>query len=140
MKIHNNKIYAALIVVCILFISHFSTYAQQGTTEKNVQKEENGKGDTLNKKQDSVLSKVPKEPIVKDVFKEGNEDKSIADRKFAGIGDIIVIRVANADVLLLKSKCKKIDGKDSIPCNPQPIRLFINGRMITPLWFLRWFR
>jgi len=122
MKIVSKKIYTKIFVIGSLFVLYTNARAQGDTTKKNVT--------ASNNYIDSTAGNTFKEPIVTDVFKEGKEDKSISDRKFAGIGDIIVIRVANADVLLSKSKCKKTDGTDSTPCNPQSVRLFINGRMI----------
>lgn len=48
----------------------------------------------------------------------------------ASIGDIIVVSVSNLDSLLKRSKCKDSNGNAYNNCQPQKIRLFINGRMI----------
>ena len=56
--------------------------------------------------------------------------KDIAERKEAGLNDVIIIEVEQLEALLLKSKCEKPYDHD---CKPQEIALFIEGRVIKGL-------
>jgi len=134
-KIKNFTLFKLAFVLLIVL---FSISVKAGdTTEikkpnEEKPKEENAKEQVLkDAKGDSPAKTIPlPEPRVMDVYNEGHADKQDSKRRAAGIGNIIVIKVSNLSTLLKKSKCRTIDDKDSTGCNPQPIRLFINGRMI----------
>ncbi len=67
------------------------------------------------------------------VYGLGEKDKAPAERTGAGMGDILVVRVANLDKLLNDAKCKNVDGTDKAGCEAQKILLYLDGRPIKGL-------
>lgn len=82
------------------------------------------------KKNPVPVKKKPSRVI--DVFKAGHGEKDDKNRDFAGIGDLIVVKVDNLQELIRKSKC--LDDNDSLiessKCTPQKIMLYLDGRQI----------
>src|SRR5438093_9521706 len=73
----------------------------------------------------------PERPVqVTEVYNYNHPDGRDLQHKTAGIGDIIVVKVANLKSLMVRSKCKDSSGNALNNCQPQAIMLFINGRMV----------
>lgn len=82
----------------------------------------------------TTLKKSPAQAVeVLEVFNKNHRDSLSERHGMASIGDLIVIRVSNIDSLIRRSQCKNADGSLIPGCSPQPISLFINGRMINSI-------
>ncbi|QDK82628.1 hypothetical protein EXU85_30075 [Spirosoma sp. KCTC 42546] len=86
------------------------------------------------KQTDSLLSTTEslsgqQEIVVVDAYAIGHEkDKYL--KKYAGIGDIIVVKVNNLQTLVNRAKCVDSQGKVIANCHEQEIALFLDGRKV----------
>ncbi|QRR01406.1 hypothetical protein [Dyadobacter sandarakinus] len=73
-----------------------------------------------------------KEPCVKSVVRYGNSEKKEEDRNFAGIGDLIEVKVEHLKELTNRSKCLDNDENpiESNKCSPKKIMLYLDGRQV----------
>ncbi len=76
-------------------------------------------------------STAPREPMVIDAYRLGQEKSSGLERVSAGIGDIVVVQVRGLQTLLNRAQCLEETGARKPECIDQKIVLCLDGRLIT---------